>query len=79
MTVCILLKNMQIPFPGSVLRKPEVHKNEQKNDHPLLLTCALVPAVAMAFGNQTTRTRAGAREYQSLLSTGKSIATVSDL
>ncbi|VEC02091.1 Uncharacterised protein [Klebsiella pneumoniae] len=52
MTVCLLLKNMQIPFPGSVLRKPEVHKNEQKMIHPLLLTCALVPAVAMAFGNQ---------------------------
>lgn len=26
----------------------------RKMIHPLLLTCALVPAVAMAFGNQTT-------------------------
>lgn len=34
MTVCLLLKIMQIPFPGSVLRKLEVHKNEQKNDSP---------------------------------------------
>ncbi len=29
----------------------------RKMIHPLLLTCALVPAVAMAFGNQTTWTR----------------------
>lgn len=32
--------------------------------HPLLLTCALVPAVAMAFGNQTTWTRGWGGEYQ---------------
>ncbi|MBY6255168.1 hypothetical protein K3G69_24725 [Phytobacter diazotrophicus] len=38
---------------------------------PLLLTCALVPAVAMAFGNQTSWTRGWAQGVSEFVIKGK--------
>ena len=43
----------------------------RKMIHPLLLTCALVPAVAMAFGNQTTWTRGWAQGMSEFVIKGK--------
>lgn len=43
----------------------------RKMIHPLLLTCALAPAVAMAFGNQTTWTRGWAQGVSEFVIKGK--------
>ncbi|NCF08696.1 hypothetical protein [Kosakonia sp. MH5] len=43
----------------------------RKMIHPLLLTCALVPAVAMAFGNQTTWTRGWGQGVSEFVIKGK--------
>lgn len=43
----------------------------RKMIHPLLLTCALVPAVAQAFGNQTSWTRGWAQGVSEFVIKGK--------
>ena len=45
--------------------------------HPLLLTCALVPAVAMAFGNQTTWTRGWGQGVSEFVINGESQSQLS--
>lgn len=49
----------------------------RKMIHPLLLTCALVPAVAMAFGNQTTWTRGWGQGVSEFVINGESQSQLS--
>lgn len=49
----------------------------RKMIHPLLLTCALVPAVAMTFGNQTTWTRGWGQGVSEFVINGESQSQLS--